>query len=219
MSAIEGLRNIIHREIRRVLDRQTRRVPCTVDSYDPTQHTIKLKLQPEGTLTGWVQIAAAQVGVQIAPNIGDPGWLDFHEADRRAAVFSGSNHNDLNPPPVQIAAGEWRAQNKAGGGFLYLKNDGSIIANDGAGGSITLKGGIATIVAPNGVSVTAPTSTINGNLVINGSITAGGAGTGEMNITGTVNVTGEVISNGIPLSTHVHNGVQSGSDESGAPLA
>lgn len=150
----EALRNFIHREVLRVLDRRSRRVPCLVDSYNPSQHTVKVKLQPEGTLTGWVQIQCDQVGWQIAPNIGDPGWIEFHEMDRRAAVFVASNHNDLNPPPAQIQAGEWRYQPKVGSGtFVYFKNDGSITLEDKAGSQVFLDGAGNIALNPKGGKV------------------------------------------------------------------
>lgn len=152
----EALRNMIHREALRVLDRRTRRVPCIVDAYNPSQHTVKVKLQPEGTLTGWLQIETAQVGLQIAPSVGDPGWLEFHEADRRAAVFVGSNHNDLNQPPKQIQAGEFYYQNKAGSS-IYFKADGSVTLTDKNGTVIQADGtGNATVTATVAVTVKAP---------------------------------------------------------------
>jgi hypothetical protein len=140
---IEGLRNIIHQEVQRFLDRRTRRMPCIVDGYHGDLHAVKVKLQPSGTLSGWIQIETAQVGLQIAPNIGDPGWLDFHEDDRRAAVFVGSNHNDSFPPSQRIAAGELFYKNKSGS-TLFFKQDGSIKATDSAGASILLNGGAVT---------------------------------------------------------------------------
>lgn len=160
---IEALRNFIHREVLRVLDRRTRRVPCLVDSYNPLQHTVKVKLQPEGTLTGWLQIQADQVGWQIAPNIGDPGWIEFHEMDRRAAVFVGSNHNDLNPPPVQIQAGEWHYQNDFGA-LLYFKNDGSILARDKSGSLFKFDGiGNLTISVSGDITITSASLKHNGH--------------------------------------------------------
>ncbi len=111
---------------------------------------------PSGTYTGWVQIETDQVGLLIAPSIGDPGWLEFHEDDRRAAVFVGSNHNDVNPPPKQIAAGEWFYQNKSGSS-LYFKSDGSVTATDKAGTIIQADGaGNATVTASAAVTVNAP---------------------------------------------------------------
>ncbi|MBV9984497.1 phage baseplate assembly protein V [Bradyrhizobium sp.] len=156
MSVLEGLRNFIHQEIQRALDRRMRRLPCIVSAYNPSQHTVKVKLQPSGTETGWTQIEAPQVGWMVAPNIGDPGWLEFHEADRRAAVFVGSNHNDSFPPPQQIAAGEWFYKNKAGQS-LYFKQDGSITATDKAGSTYQLDGtGNVAVTAKTQVTVTAP---------------------------------------------------------------
>lgn len=60
--------------------------------------------------------------------------------------------------------------------------------------------GNANITASEAV-VNAPT-TINDDLIVNGSVTA----------------TGEVTGNGIPLSTHLHTGVQTGGGTSGPPI-
>jgi phage baseplate assembly protein gpV len=155
--SIEGYRNQQHREALRVVARITRRVPCLVASYDGDQHRVKVQRQPEGTLTGWLQIQTAQIGLMIAPNIGDPGWLEFHDGDPRAAVFVGSNHNDLNPPPIAIQAGEAYYQNKFGFS-LYVKADGSATATDKAGTTFELDGaGNATVTATTAVTVHAPT--------------------------------------------------------------
>jgi hypothetical protein len=196
----EALRNFIHREILRVFDRRTRRVPCLVDSYNPSQHTVKVKLQPEGTLTGWLQIQTDQVGWQIAPNIGDPGWVEFHEADRRAGVFVGSNHNDLNPPPAQIQTGEWHYQNKFGA-WLYFKNDGSITWQDS-------KGDVGKFDGAGNISLTALTSL---KIVIGGI-------TFEISSSGVAITGGAVTHNGHDIgSDHLHTDVQSGPDLSGPP--
>lgn len=141
--SIEGLRNQTHREAARVMQRLTRRVPCIVDAYNPSQHTVKVKRQPEDTLTGWHPIETHQIGLLIAPNIGDPGWLEFHDGDPRAPIFVGAAHNDRNPPPKQIEAGELYYQNKAGQ-WIYIKADGSITTADGAGASLVAKGGVLT---------------------------------------------------------------------------
>ena len=65
-----------------------------------------------------------------------------------------------------------------------------------ADGSLSINSTVAT-------TITAPTVTINGNVIVNGTIEA----------------TGEITGNGIPLSTHKHTGVQTGSGTSGNPIA
>jgi hypothetical protein len=154
--SIEALRNNQHAEAQRVFDRRTRRTPCKVDSYDGNTHRVKVTLRPEGTLSGWMQIQTAQVGLLIAPNIGDPGWIEFHENDRRAGVFVASNHNNKSPPPKVINAGEFYYQNGAGSS-VYFKQDGSVtlvdkagttIKGDGAGNASVLAGTAVTVIAP-----------------------------------------------------------------------
>lgn len=152
---IEGLRNLIHQEVQRFLDRRTRRMPCIVNGYRGDLHAVKVTLQPSGTQSGWIQIETDQVGNLVAPNVGDPGWLDFHEDDRRAAVFVGSNHNDSFPPPVQISAGE--RFSKAAGSTIYQKKDGSITVTDKHGTVIEADGtGNASVTAATAVTVHAP---------------------------------------------------------------
>lgn len=61
--------------------------------------------------------------------------------------------------------------------------------------------GTLNVVSNVAMNVTAPTVTITGDIVVNGTITA----------------TGEITGNSIPLSTHKHTGVQTGSGVSGLP--
>lgn len=144
------------------------RVACVVDAYNPEQHTVKVRRQPEDELTGWVQIETPQVGFMAAPNIGDPGWLEFHGDDYNAPVFVGSNHNDLFPPPQQIAAGELFYKNKSGSS-LYFKKDGSVTATDKAGASWTLDGsGNFTIMLPSGGKISVSGGN-GGSLSVDGS--------------------------------------------------
>lgn len=152
----EALRNFIHREVLRVLDRRTRRTPCQVSSYNGQTHTVKVTLLPEGTLTGWMQIETLQVGMLVAPNIGDFGWVEFHENDRRAGVFMASVHNNNAPPPQAIEAGEFFYKN-AKGQSIYFKNDGTVTLSDGAGSSSELNGqGNINVKANIAVNVSAP---------------------------------------------------------------
>lgn len=146
----EALRNSVVREVLRALDRRTRRVPVAVDSYNPQLHAVKLKLQPEDTLTGWVPIQPLQTGngfgFHVAPNVNDHGWLEFHEADRRAGVFVGGTFNDLFQP-VEVQAGEWLYKHKSGSS-LYFKDDGSVVMTDKGGATATFDGTGTIVVAP-----------------------------------------------------------------------
>lgn len=155
----EALRNLIHREVLRVLDRRTRPMPCIVDAYDPNTFTVKVRLQPSDTLTGWIQIKQEATGnlfgVQIAPNIGDPGWLEFHEDDPRAAIFAGTVSNQKFPAMV-IQAGEMMWKTKWGQS-IYLKADGSLTLTDKASTIIKADGaGNATVTATTAITVHAP---------------------------------------------------------------
>ncbi len=61
--------------------------------------------------------------------------------------------------------------------------------------------------------------TINAPVInLNGQINGGGEGGARAAFTGDVNVTGDVTAGSISLKTHVHSGVQSGSDTSGQPV-
>lgn len=166
MSANEGLINLIHREVARVLDRRTRRIPAIVDSWDGNTYSVKVKFQPEGTLSGWIPMETTQAskgnsGHHIAPNINDHGWVEFHEDDREAAIFVAATFNDKFPP-FNIAAGEHYYKQPNTGATYYFKNDGSVTVTDKAGNSIVMNG-------TDTITVTAP------NIVLNGSVTLGGA--------------------------------------------
>lgn len=139
---IEGLRNIVHQEAQRVLDRRMRKTPCTVDAYRGDLHAVKVKYLPSGDISGWILIETDQIGSLIAPNVGDPGWIDFHEDDRRAPVFVGTNHNDLFPPSQAINAGERLHQ--VFGSTVYQKNDGSVKISDSGGATWVLRDGAVT---------------------------------------------------------------------------
>jgi hypothetical protein len=150
--SIEGLNDRVHHEAQRVLDRRMRRTPCLVTAYRGDIHAVKVSVLPSQTGTNWISIETGQIGEVIAPNIGDPGWLDFHEDDRRAAVFVGSTHNDQHPVPQQIHAGERLIKLKTGQS-LYFKLDGSITATDDEGAFVQLLNGTFTVSDKNGTTV------------------------------------------------------------------
>jgi hypothetical protein len=72
---------------------------------------------------------------------------------------------------------------------------------------------IVNIVASGGVNITGPLN-VNGAV----SITGNAAITGDITGTGKVTAQGEVTGNNIPLSQHLHTGVQSGGSNTGTPI-
>ena len=194
----EALRNLIHREVLRVLDRRRRRTPCIVDSYSPELHAVKVRLQPEDTISGWLQIdqlaTGDSFGVQTAPNIGDPGWAEFHEADGRAGNFVAAVSNDKFPP-VPIQAGEFLVKTKWGG-LLYFKNDGTFTIDNGNGAKLVFDGS---------------------QIQVTGTFT-GPAGAGEIDVGSPIVSSADITAEGISLKTHRHTNVQTGGSTSGPPV-
>lgn len=157
-----------------------------ITGYNPNNYTVKAMLQPEGIETGFIPLAAVWVGnnfgAVFGPNIGDLVKLDFIDGSVQASVVGGRFFNVTALPPL-VQAGQ-AALVDSKGSFIRLNNDGTITMN-----------------APNGITLTTPTLTQNGNLQVNGTITA----------------SGDVVGNGISLDNHVHGGVQSGGSITGAP--
>jgi len=157
-----------------------------VTAYNPNNYTVKVMLQPEGIETGFIPLATVWVGnnfgAVFGPNIGDSVRLDFVDGSAQAAIVGGRFYNLTALPPV-VQSGQ-AALIDSKGSFIRLNNDGTITMN-----------------APNGITMTAPTLTQNGNLQVNGSVKA----------------SGDVVGNGISLDNHVHGGVQSGGSTTATP--
>ena len=217
MSWHEALVNLVHREVLRVMHRNTRRTPVIVDSYDPTTHAAKFKLMPDSVdtavVTGWIPLHTVQTGNNYGwhapPNIGDHGWLDFHEDDREGATYSGGAFNDLFKP-VATQAGELQYIS-IWGHQIYFKNDGSLTLKNGGksgtgGTAQNPPSGSSTqssiVIDPSGVvTITAPTVKVVGDLHVTGAVIAGYGGGDQV---------------GLQTHTHANSG---GTGNSGTPNA
>ncbi len=121
---------------------------------------------------------------------------------------------------------------------IHLKNDGKIYIQAMDDLDIEVAGNCNITVIGN-TTLTTPLFTINGNTLFNGNVsygTVGESGTpeidgtatmkssavlnnqGTINNTGTISGAGTISSNGKVLATHVHSGVQSGINNTGAPV-
>jgi phage baseplate assembly protein gpV len=147
MSAHEALINFIHREVERAVARHTQRTPVVVDGFDPKTHTAKFKLMPDSedtaVITGWIPLQTQQTGNNFGwhmpPNIGDHGWLEFHDDDREAGNFVHASFNDQFQPVSSVQAGEWFYKHRSGSS-IYYKSDGSVTITDKGGNTVVMNG-------------------------------------------------------------------------------
>ena len=133
----------------------------------------------------------------------------FKEGVPRAEYFRAFNINDalcivgFNPVPKAItnfSATDVELRDDSRGQRITLKPDGVIEVLSQT--ELDLTTPTVKVVASSAVEVTAPTTTINGDLIVNGKITS----------------TGDTVAGGISLMTHVHGGVQGGSSNTGGPV-
>lgn len=169
-----------------------------VDGYDPDSYAVRVRLQPDDTLTDWIPLKAIAIGngfgVFFAPNIGDPIEIDFQEDDGEVGSAGWRFFNDSDRP-LSVPAGEMWIVHKSGASFK-LTNDGKVTVTDKAGSIIEMNGdGTGAMTFASGL-------TINADISINGALTA----------------TGDVTGNGTSLHGHRHSGVQTGGGQTGAPV-
>jgi phage baseplate assembly protein V len=125
---MDGLQNLIRREIERQLARTSKPSIGTIDSYRPDIHAAKVKLQPEGVMTGWLPLASVAAGAgggfAAGPNIGDQVIVHFPDGDRNAGVISGRLYSDQDAAP-NVPSGQLWYQD-ASGSVIKLLNNGEV---------------------------------------------------------------------------------------------
>ena len=101
---------------------------ATVASYDPARATARVRLQPEGVLTGWLPVLTPFVGngwgmvASLAP--GDQVLVLAQEGDADHGVIAGAAFSRAASPPA-VAAGELVLRHATGAEFR-LANDGTV---------------------------------------------------------------------------------------------
>lgn len=103
---------------------------------------------------------------------------------------------------------------------VRLKASGDIIINSPS--KVEVNCTTAEVNASESVTIDTPETTVTGSLRVEGMLTyvagmTGSGGSSTATITGDVVVTGEVVSNGVVLDSHTHNGVETGSGNTGSP--
>ncbi|KVQ85578.1 hypothetical protein WK07_04610 [Burkholderia multivorans] len=135
-----------------------------VRSVDPNSYSVKVELQPDSVLTGWIPVKSQWVGsgwgLASLPTVNQLVVVDPIEGFNDAWVVSGYLYNDSERPPTS-AVGEVRLVHE-NGSYLRLTNDGKVGINgqaevDVGGPTINIQAtGNVAVNAGGTASVTAP---------------------------------------------------------------
>jgi phage baseplate assembly protein V len=101
---------------------------AVVTSVDPTRPAVRVALQPEGVITGWLPVLSPWIGagwgMSCPPSPGDQVFVLAQEGDSEHGVVIGRAWSDTARTP-QAAPGElWLVHQS--GAFIKLASDGTI---------------------------------------------------------------------------------------------
>jgi len=137
---MNGLLNIIRREAQRVLSQVSHKRMGIVRGYDPSHYAVKVEIQPEGRMTGWIPLKSPWVGnnwgFYAPPSIGDVIEIDFLEGDKESAI-AGERHFNSAVVPFPCPSGEMYLIHQSGS-YIKLTNDGHIYLS--ASGDLRIEG-------------------------------------------------------------------------------
>lgn len=104
-----------------------------VSSVDPSAFTVRVTIQPEGVLSGWLPVATPWVGagwgLACPPSPGDQVLVLWQEGDAEHGIVIGRLWSSQAPAPGAPCGELWLFHKT--GSFIKLLNDGSI-ASGGA---------------------------------------------------------------------------------------
>jgi uncharacterized protein involved in type VI secretion and phage assembly len=160
-----------------------------ITSYDPANFSVRVQLQSEQILTGWLPLCSPWIGngwgMFAAPTVGDMVAVHFFNGDLEAGFVEGRLYNDIDRP-LSVPSGEfWLVH--ATGSFAKLTDAGQILLQDKAGSLVNLNGdGTITVSCPGNASVS-----VGGNLSasVTGNMTATISGAATANVSGNLAVT------------------------------
>ena len=96
-----------------------------VDGYDPATYSVKVRLQPDDTMTAWLPILSPWVGNEwgmfCPPAIGDSVQVDFLDGDIDAGISGMRFFNDEDRP-LPCPVGEFWIVHKSGSMLKFLTN-------------------------------------------------------------------------------------------------
>ncbi len=101
---------------------------AVVTSVDPATLTVRVTVQPEGVLSGWLPVASAWIGagwgLACPPSPGDQVIVIWQEGDAEQGIVLGRLWSSSTAPPQAPVGAFWLVHQS--GSFLKLQNDGSI---------------------------------------------------------------------------------------------
>ncbi len=133
----DAIRDAVARQVGAMLAGIAHHRHAVVTSVNPQDHTVKVTLQPEGVLSGWIPCGTVGVGAAslvIPPNIGDQVLVAPAEGNADhwrvvSRIFDDSNQVPVSPitgaPPVSGEVGIF-----AGGAYLHMTGGKIFLAGD-----------------------------------------------------------------------------------------
>ena len=112
-----------------------------LESFNPSKMQVKVVVQPEGALSGWLPVispfAGSNCGILAVPPIGSQVMVVPTDGFADAGTAIGSQWSSQTLPPPGYTAGEiWLIS--TGGAIAQLKTDGTVTLQDPSGAKITL---------------------------------------------------------------------------------
>jgi hypothetical protein len=123
------LRNQMRQEAQRATSDLTLPRMGIVTNYDPDRYAARVKLQPEGIMTGYLPVTSPWVGngwgFYAPPNIGDVVEVHFQQGGKEAG-FIVNRFYSTKTKPVSVQSGEFLLRHKSGS-FIRFTNNGDVI--------------------------------------------------------------------------------------------
>jgi uncharacterized protein involved in type VI secretion and phage assembly len=125
---MNGLQNQMRLEAQRVYGKSAKVRVGIVDGYDPSHYAVKVRIQPENILTGWMPLTSPWVGngwgMYSPPSLGDMVDVHFQQDDPNSG-FVVQKFFSTTVAPLAVPSGEYWVVHKSGS-MVKFHNDGSV---------------------------------------------------------------------------------------------
>ena len=146
---MNGIKNQMRLEAERVHGTQAKTRIGIVDGYDPSHYAVKVRIQPENILTGWLPLTSPWVGngwgMYSPPSLGDIVDVHFQQNGPNAA-FVVQKFFSNTVKPLSVPSGEFWIVH-ASGSKAKFHNDGTVEL--GAATTLRMTGADVVIHATN----------------------------------------------------------------------